>query len=990
MTSRSRELVAEYLRAARPRAPPLTLDELLARAATSARGAAQPPTAAATTTTTKTHAVVGTSVDADDAAVVAVTRGIRVPALERSDADTVAVLALETLIEFELPDVDVDANDTVPSLTADERARVDAAVAATPSLALVSGWLAREPASALVHYMLTGSTPVPRAVGYFAASAFAAADAARTRLLIGLFAEEAVGADDVQLLAEALRRAPTPRRASLTALSYARALAADAARVLRFLITTRAFDEEAAGVQLAREAFMHGTYAASPNVVRYLATEAPERLADARAMLAGSSVYRAIAAGTGFDEYGARVLLASAHGLVHARAPFEHVRFADADDDDRTSAIGRVAALVRAAYGEAVRVAYNAIDIGSGDIGTRVADVLVDLGERSFPDPTTIADVDVEDESSIDVHVVGVRVGSVFVEPGTTAGAFRSFFNGAFAPVFVPGAVDQAAELAVAVVRSALPFDVMLDENERAFAPWRASLDDFVRTVVGVDEYDRAWAAQRRAVVVVEEETAKRTRTDARACTSAAGAGERLVHEYVPADVDASLDIEHRVLERADGMRLLHIRTRAPGAIAHVQFDIETGDDDERRAEREAAHLIEHLVASRLRSRSAPDATVEYKREAEARGIESNASTSAVRTSYYMTGPESELERMIELQLGAVIDFARFYDASGGVDERNGRERLAVERELEAKLDQGGYILYERLMAAAFDGHPRSVSQRVDAHNVLVMPPARVLDYYRRMYVPARTLITVASSRPTSDIVAALAPYTYDAENTHAPVPHPTVPPVTFGRLGRRAVHFESSSARTSSLMLVWPLDGVRRFDEPARHEVSALTSMIAGGFSSRLLARLRTRDGLVYSVSAEPSLDEHSGRMSFFTCTTNVARGTEARVVRDIVEELAALGTAERAPTAAELETYRRRVRIAREHELLNREPAKYVDAYAEEALFRSHISHLDAEYAHALALTAEALRARAAEHFSRSSPLLVLYASAENRDADINAVLQ
>lgn len=394
------------------------------------------------------------------------------------------------------------------------------------------------------------------------------------------------------------------------------------------------------------------------------------------------------------------------------------------------------------------------------------------------------------------------------------------------------------------------------------------------------------------------------------------------------------LDVEHELITRKeDGVRILLVHTEMPGAISHVQVDVSVGDDYEVRPEqRECAHFIEHLVASLLRSRTYPDAG--NKRAAEELGISSNACTSAVRTSYYMNGSTDLLKQMIDFQVGAIVDFLRYF--AGGDDPRYAREEMAVRRELSSKVDMAEMRLYERLNEILYPGHPRAVSQRQDMRNIMTMTPATVRNFYARHYVPSNMVFIVATSETRERVLQLLGEYTFKepaAIRAQAPLrprlqraPFPTPSQVYYEEL---------KQARTVRLNMVWPLN-MRRYD-PGAADVSVIENVLTGGFSSRLLHRLREVDGDVYSVSAYACLDPLDASFSNFQIETSTSAEKVEEVITHILDELQRLcSNDDPSELGEEIAKYRRRIASARERGYLNRAPTVYVDAYAEQVLYR------------------------------------------------------
>jgi len=452
----------------------------------------------------------------------------------------------------------------------------------------------------------------------------------------------------------------------------------------------------------------------------------------------------------------------------------------------------------------------------------------------------------------------------------------------------------------------------------------------------------------------------------------------------VPPTAD-DLDVPTHLETRVDGVRILIIQTRPPGAISHVQVDVSVGDDYESRPDqREVAHFIEHLVASLLRSRKYRK--IGNKRMAEELGIASNACTSSVRTSYYMNGTTDLLETMIHVQIGAVVDFLTFFNETAK-DDRFGREEQAVRRELASKIDLADYRMYERLNEILYANHPRAISQRTDMENIMHMKPETVREFYTNYYVPSNMVFTVATSVPINDVKKILNQYMFTVPTIiKKTAPLRALLRNTFP--SNRNVHYlQLQESRTVRLNLVWPLN-MRRFDDDAI-SASIISNVLSGGFSSRLLHELREHLGDVYSVSAYPCLDELKANFSTFQIETSTSNKKVNEVLSHIMSELRLLCS--EGPSNEEMEKYRRRIRASHEHMLLDREPSTFVDAYAEQVLFRGKIVHSRRKsLEHALSITKEEVK-RVCNSIFQQPNVVLLYGSMDKlNDAQLKLAIK
>lgn len=402
------------------------------------------------------------------------------------------------------------------------------------------------------------------------------------------------------------------------------------------------------------------------------------------------------------------------------------------------------------------------------------------------------------------------------------------------------------------------------------------------------------------------------------------------------------LDAPAVLLRLPNGLTLLVILTSKHVNLAHVQVDVRVGDDDEGMPEdgrRETAHFLEHLVASMLYSRRFPDG--EAKAWVEQHGIYSNAFTSAVRTSHYMSGHASLLMDMIDVQVGALADFGKpeFYSklADG---PRFAREAQAVRRELQGRAGESDMKLYEALADVLYPGHPRSVGQAFDADNVLKLTKQQVLAFVNKYYVAGNMMVTVAGPASVCDVHELAAKVgSFDVLATSGPPQRaPPPPPFPAGADNETGVTVRLVSLpneATVRVTMVWPLrlaeyDAARHGDVLA---VNALSSLLTAGFTSRLMEKLRVEDGLVYGVSAEKSLDERDAAYGTYQIDTSVA----AKSLPTLVDHTFAVlrGMARDGPTAIEMEKYKLTVETAIERRQASLSPGAWVDDYADHVLF-------------------------------------------------------
>ncbi len=233
--------------------------------------------------------------------------------------------------------------------------------------------------------------------------------------------------------------------------------------------------------------------------------------------------------------------------------------------------------------------------------------------------------------------------------------------------------------------------------------------------------------------------------------------------------------------------------------------------------------------------------------------------------------------------------------------------------------------------------------------------------FVERGYTAGNVMVTVAGpiGNPACSVPAILKllePYTFPvAEN---PLKRPPPPPFPDGVT---VTHVPLPDTTTVRITLAWPLR-LRQYERTAagRRQVAAvhaLSNLLTGGFSSRLLKRLRVQEGLVYSVSAGADLDERDPGFGNYQIATSVDADDVAHLLTDIFDELARMS--DEGPLGSEMEKYHMRIRTAMERRVLDASPGSYVDDYANQVLFTRRLGVRNRDrFADALAVTSADIR--------------------------------
>ncbi len=257
----------------------------------------------------------------------------------------------------------------------------------------------------------------------------------------------------------------------------------------------------------------------------------------------------------------------------------------------------------------------------------------------------------------------------------------------------------------------------------------------------------------------------------------------------------------------------------------------ESGGDDPApvQALREEIRLLEELASTFVVSNEM-DALLS---EAGARGL--NATTSEEATTYYVELPANRAELWFALEGDRMANpvFREFYAE---------RDVVAEERRLRLETSPGG-LLYEAHMAAAFQVHPYGKPVIGSMADLQRLTRRQVEGYFRSYYGPGNAVVAVVGNVDPDQIVRWARRYL-------APLPPGEPPPPVLARepeqMGERRI--EVMLDAEPLLRVGWRIPPTDHDDGAA---LAMLSSVLAGGRSSRLYRRLVLEDRIASGVTA-------------------------------------------------------------------------------------------------------------------------------------------
>jgi len=296
---------------------------------------------------------------------------------------------------------------------------------------------------------------------------------------------------------------------------------------------------------------------------------------------------------------------------------------------------------------------------------------------------------------------------------------------------------------------------------------------------------------------------------------------------------------------------------RAPVMVSQVWY--RAGSIDEFNGTTGVAHVLEHMMFKG--TKEVPPG--EFSKRIAAAGGRENAFTSRDHTAYFQQMHKDKLELSMQLEAdrmaNLVIDDATF-----------AKEIQVVMEERRMRTDDNPQsVLYERLMAAAYQAHPyqRPIIGWMNDLEQMTGQDAR--DWYTRWYAPNNATLVVAGD-VNADAVLALAKQYFGALASHTlPVRKPQDEPTQVGikRLNVKA------PAKLPYLIMAYHAPVLRDWEKDwVPYALQILGGVLSGNDSARLQKSLVKEQQI--AVNADAGYDAVSRGPGMFMLDATPAQG--------------------------------------------------------------------------------------------------------------------
>ena len=336
---------------------------------------------------------------------------------------------------------------------------------------------------------------------------------------------------------------------------------------------------------------------------------------------------------------------------------------------------------------------------------------------------------------------------------------------------------------------------------------------------------------------------------------------------------DVTLDNGMRVIVQEDH--------RAPVVVSQVWY--RAGSMDEFNGTTGVAHVLEHMMFRG--TKTVPPG--EFSKRIAAAGGRENAFTNRDHTAYFQQLQKDRLELAMQLESDRMANLVIR-------DDLFAKEMQVVMEERRLRTDdQPQSVVYEHLMAAAYQESPyrRPVIGWMDDLQHLAAQDAR--DWYARWYVPNNATLVVAGDVKADDVIALAKRYFGVLPARALPVRKPQDEPAQIGE--KRIV--VKAPAKVPYLLMAWHAPVLRDWrKDTAPYALEILAGVLSGNDSARLQqALVKTRQ---IAVSASAGYDDVSRGPGMFMIDATPAPGKSVdaleKAIRDQIGRLQRDGISE------------------------------------------------------------------------------------------------
>ncbi len=305
--------------------------------------------------------------------------------------------------------------------------------------------------------------------------------------------------------------------------------------------------------------------------------------------------------------------------------------------------------------------------------------------------------------------------------------------------------------------------------------------------------------------------------------------------------------------------------------VVSLQIWVKVGSADEDDEEAGMCHFIEHMIFKGTEKRKVR----EMAKEIESLGGYINAYTSYDQTVFYITIASRYAYKALDILADAIQNSV--FDK----DELE-KEREVILEEIRMGEDDPSRRIFRQTMAVLFEKHPYRRPIIGYEKTIKSITRERMISFFKKWYVPNRMAFISVGDFDIDEMEKRVREAFKGFKPSH-------------NDIGQRMKEPEKKSYqevisygqfKETYLQIAFPIPNATHEDTPA---LDALSSILGGGESSRLVQRVKLEKGLVNSISSSSFTPKDSG--AFFIEATLSAENTE-KAIGAILDEIVKIHT--------------------------------------------------------------------------------------------------
>jgi zinc protease len=336
---------------------------------------------------------------------------------------------------------------------------------------------------------------------------------------------------------------------------------------------------------------------------------------------------------------------------------------------------------------------------------------------------------------------------------------------------------------------------------------------------------------------------------------------------------DVTLDNGMRVIVQEDH--------RAPVMVSQVWY--RAGSMDEFNGTTGVAHVLEHMMFKG--THDVPPG--EFSKRIAAAGGRENAFTSRDHTAYFQQMQKDRLELAMKLEADRMANLVIS-------DELFAKEIQVVMEERRLRTDdQPQSVVYERLMATAYQEHPyrRPIIGWMNDLQHMTGQDAR--DWYARWYAPNNATLVVAGDVKADEVIALAKRYFGVLPARALPERKPQIEPMQIG--GKRIK--VKAPAQVPYLLMAWHAPTLKDWEKDTTpYVLQILVGVLSGNDSARLQKALVKTQQIAVDASAGYDAVARGPGMFMIDATPAQGKSVAAleKAIRDEIERIQREGISE------------------------------------------------------------------------------------------------